>query len=166
MRLQLIPHSEPVDLSLCRGEDDDAEQIEFMDGCAEVIRNCIEDEGIHASLPFEWVEDDGCGGPPVSDVSTIYINLPFGDVNGNYFAFSFTELVDQYLDESGLCHSFCEISEPELANAALFRDMLESTAKKIGNFIEGHRNKVDPALMAGTKSENLSDSRRSVRRKS
>lgn len=87
---------------------------EFADGkfgelAAEEVAKAIEEQLVDdppwISLPTIWTDDDGNGGPPVTDPLTIYITLPLGkmsnhgDAGGPMFSFTLREFLEQSLEE-------------------------------------------------------------------
>lgn len=66
-----------------------------------VIRERLADDPVDVWFPCLWGDSDGVGGPPISDMAMLYVQLP-GDYGGDsaQYAVSLEALVDEVIAEA------------------------------------------------------------------
>lgn len=74
-------------------EGEDETQIEVLEDAANELDMHL---GLHPpslKFPFSWVNEDGNGGPPVTEPLTLDLVVPFGETSNPVWRFSLREII-------------------------------------------------------------------------
>ena len=129
-----VPHTPPISF-----EEWEIPTLKFMQDrlavlMQETLENAVKQAKVKAYFPIEWdggeEPSDGVGGKPPAEATTIYVGLPFEEIETPYWSVSLSEMIDDFI-------SFLSESESgDVSPAAVkLRDGLRELADRIDKAI-------------------------------
>jgi hypothetical protein len=107
VRLKHVKHTPKIDMTTWWFGEDDVKKLtdEILSMTTRLVQSIFDQSGgPQLFFPIKWEDndEDGCGGPAVSDPATMYVGIPLGPSDDDcIYSLSLEEAVDDLIDLHG-----------------------------------------------------------------